>query len=185
MKNNPNVKKAGFTLIEMSIAIMLGLAISGMTLGLFQQQLAFLKIYKSQSFLTEEAPIVGMYVSKLIGKADGFRLHTTRGEAELGANPTNGPANYAVLKFRQPDGTIRAAVLAFEDNNGQADDFGLYYYVVPVPFVPPLAEPEWAVMRPAGGRGMKRGGSFSVVNGILEMTLTGENNERITYSGSM
>lgn len=182
MKKNLNCRRAGFTLLEMSIAMMLGLAISGMTLGLFQQQLTFLKIYKSQSFLMEEAPIVGMYVSKIVGKADRFRLHATMADAITGTGPITGPANYAVFNFRQPDGTIRAAILAFENGPGQR--FGLYYYVVPVPFVA-LAQPTWAVMRPANVGRTQRGGSFSLVNGILEMTLTGENNEEIKYSGSM
>jgi hypothetical protein len=182
MKNNFSGKRVGFTLIEMSIAIMLGLAISGMTLGLFQQQLAFLKIYKSQSFLTEEAPIIGMYVSKLIGKSDGFHLFQGRAEAEAGVGPNNGPASCVVLKFRQPDGTIRGAMLAFEPS--PTGEIGLYYYIVPVPFAP-LVQPQWAVMRPASIGGTQRGGSFSVVGGILQMTLTGENNEVITYSGSM
>jgi hypothetical protein len=164
---------------------MLGLAISGMTLGLFNQQLAFLKIYKSQSFLTEEAPIVGMYVSKLVGKADRFRLHNSVADAINGAAPTNGPADFAVLNFRQPDGTIRAAVLAFQDLNGTGR--ALYYYVIPLGFADTdLPAPQWAVMSPARGQsGMARTGSFSVVNGNLLMTLTGENNESITYSGSM
>jgi prepilin-type N-terminal cleavage/methylation domain-containing protein len=173
----------GFTLIELSIAIMLGLAISAMTLGLFNQQLAFLKIYQSQSFLTEEAPIVGMYVSKLVGKADRFRLHATLEDAIAGTNPKSEKSNFVVLNFRQPNGTIRAAMLAFQNlGSGMA----LYYYVIPLNFTGELPAPQWAVMRPARGPNAQvRRGNFTVQSGILQMNLIGENNERITYSGSM
>jgi prepilin-type N-terminal cleavage/methylation domain-containing protein len=173
----------GFTLIELSIAIMLGLAISAMTLGLFNQQLAFLKIYQSQSFLTEEAPIVGMYVSKLVGKADRFRLHATLEDAIAGTNPKSEESNFVVLNFRQPNGTIRAAMLAFQ-NLGSG--IALYYYVIPLNFAGELLAPQWAVMRPARGPNARvRRGNFTVKSGILQMNLIGENNERITYSGSM
>lgn len=180
MKTTRRTARAGFTLIEMSVAILLGLAISGMTLGLFQQQLTFLQIYKSQSFLSEEAPIVGMYVSKLVGKADRFGLHTTLAEAVAGNGANNGPSDFAVLKFRQPGGAICSAVLAFQNIGGRG--VGLYYYVIPTNGVVPA--PQWAVMRPAAVGGGARGGTFTVVGGVLTMTLTGENNEVITYSGS-
>jgi prepilin-type N-terminal cleavage/methylation domain-containing protein len=184
MKMTQKHRRRGFTLIELSIAIMLGLAISAMTLGLFNQQLAFLKIYQSQSFLTEEAPIVGMYVSKLVGKADRFHLHGNLADAISGAAPNNGPSDFAVLNFRQPNGTIRSAVLAFQSLNGTGT--ALYYYVVPLGFAGGLPAPQWAIMRPASGpNGQVRRGNFTVLNGNLQMNLIGENNERITYCGSM
>lgn len=183
MKITQRCDRGGFTLIELSIAMMLGLAISAMTLGLFNQQLAFLKIYQSQSFLTEEAPIVGMYVSKLVGKADRFRLHSTLEDAIAGTNSNNGRSNFAVLNFRQPNGTIRSAILAFQ-NLGSG--IALYYYIIPSNFTGELPAPQWAVMRPARGPNAQvRGGNFTVERGNLQMNLIGENNERITYSGSM
>ncbi len=79
--------RGGFTLIELSVAMVMGLAIGAMVLTLFNQQLAFLRIYKAQNFLTEEAPVISMYVSKLVGKADRFRLHDSLNDALSGVNP--------------------------------------------------------------------------------------------------
>lgn len=174
MKSNFQRRRKGFTLIELSVAIMLGLATGSMVLALFNQQLNFLKMFRAQGFLTEEAPIISMYVSRLVGKADRFRLHDSVADALSGANPRLTPSPVVVLNFRQPDGTVRATILSYE-NKGTGN--ALYYYVVPVTGV--LGAPEWAVTKAPAGV------SFSMVDGVLRMTLTGPNAEQITYSGTM
>ncbi len=173
--------KRGFTLIELSIGIMMGMAVGSMTLLLFNQQLMFLKLYKVQNFLSEEAPVISMYVSRLVGKADRFRMHTSVSDALSGSNrplvtSSGQPIQYPVvlLNFRQPDGTMRATILSFE-NRGAGP--ALYYYVVPVNGV--LGEPQWAVTK------APKNVSFAVERGVLRMVLTGPNDEKITYSGSM
>jgi hypothetical protein len=174
MKTVLQTARRGFTLIELTIAMVLGIAIGGMVISLFNQQLVFLNLYHSQSFLTEEAPLISMNVSKIIGKADRFRLHDSMEDALSGANPrlTNSPV--VVLNFRQPDGTLRAAILSFEDRGtGPA----LYHYVVPVSGV--LAAPQWFISNKPANVG------FSIEQGVLRMTLTGPAGEQITYSGTM
>lgn len=174
MKSHAHRKRRGFTLIELTIAMMIGMITSTMVLALFNQQLAFLKLYKSQNFLTEEAPVISMYVSRLVGKADRFRLHDSVSDALSGSNPRLTPSPVVVLNFRQPDGKMRATILSFEDRGGGP---ALYYYVVPVSGV--LGTPQWAVTK------SPRNVVFSMNQGLLLMTITGPRNERITYSGSM
>lgn len=166
--------RRGFTLIELSVAIMIGLATGAMVIALFNQQLAFLTIFKAQSFLTEEAPIISTYVSRLVGKADRFRLHDSVADALSGTNPRLTESPVVVLNFRQPDGTMRATILSFE-NNGYG--LALYYYVVPVTGV--LGAPLWAVTR------VPSNVVFRMDNGVLRMILTGPNLEEIIYSGTM
>jgi hypothetical protein len=166
--------RRAFTLVELSMALMLGMAIGGMVIALFNQQLAFLRLYQTQNFLTGEAPFINMHVSKLIGQADRFRLHANVQDARTGANPRTGSSPVVLLNYRQPDGTVRAGILAFENlGNGP----GLYYYVVPPSGV--LSTPEWHITRQAAGV------SFAIENGILRMSLTGPAGEQITYSGTM
>lgn len=170
----PKRARRGFTLIELSIAVMLGLATGTMVLALFNQQLAFLKIFKAQGFLTEEAPIISNYVSRLVSKADRFRLHDSVADALSGANPRLTESPVVVLNFRQPDGTMRATILSFENRStGPA----LYYYVVPVTGV--LGDPQWAVTKSPSRV------AFRMDQGVLRMILTGPNLEEITYSGTM
>lgn len=174
MKTLIHTARRGFTLIELTIAMVLGIAIGGLVISLFNQQLAFLNLYRSQSFLTEEAPLISMNVSRIVGKADRFRLHESMADALAGTNPrlTNSPV--VVLNFRQPDGTMRAAILSFEDRGtGPA----LYYYVVPVSGV--LGDPQFSISNKPVNVG------FTIEQGVLRMTLTGPAGEQITYSGTM
>jgi hypothetical protein len=166
--------RRGFTLLELTIAMVMGIAISGMVVTLFNQQLAFLRLYQTQSFLTQEAPIISLYVSKLVGKADRFRLHDTVADALAGTNPRLTASPVVVLNFRQPDGTVRASILSFEDR-GQGP--ALYYYVVPSTGV--LGNPQWFVSNKPSNV------AFTMQEGVLRMILTGPSGEQITYSGTM
>jgi len=166
--------RRGFTLIELTIAMVLGLAIGGMVMALFNQQLAFLRLYQTQNFLTEEAPVISVYVSKLVGKADRFRLHDSVADALAGSNPRLTDSPVVLLNFRQPDGTVRATILSFEDRGtGPA----LYYYVVPSTGL--LDPPQWFVSNKPSNVW------FSMEQGVLRMTLVGPAGEQITYSGTM
>lgn len=174
MKRMCHSMRRGFTLIELSIAIVMGLMTGAMVMALFNQQLAFLRIYKTQNFLAEEAPIISMYVSRLVGKADRFRLHDTVADALAGRNPRLTASPVLVMNFRQPDETMRASILSFE-NRGTG--MALYVYVVPVSGV--LGTPEWYVTnKPSNVQ-------FTVEEGVLRMILTGPAGEQITYSGTM
>lgn len=174
MTTSRKTLRRGFTLIELTIAMMMGMAIGGMVLALFNQQLAFLRLYKTQNFLTEEAPVISMYVSKLVGKADRFRLHDSVQDALSGTNPRLTASPVVLLNFRQPDGTVRASILSFEDRGTGPT---LYYYVVPSTGL--LDPPQWFVSnKPADVL-------FAMEQGVLRMTLVGPAGEQITYSGTM
>ena len=165
----------GMTLIELSIAIGLGMLISGMLMAVFNMQLFFLKEFRKQSFLTEEAPMISTYVSKLIGQADRFSLHPTLSDARNGVKQQLTSSTVARLYYRQPDGTYRSAILSFE---ARGSGNQLYYFVVPQGNGP-LPEPEWSITRAPTAV------SFEVVGGVLRMALTGPNDEQVTYSGAM
>jgi len=166
--------RRGFTLVELSIVMMVGMLTGTLVISLFNQQLAFLKIYKAQNFLAQEAPIISMYVSRLVGKADRFRLHDTVADALAGLRPRLTASPVLVLNFRQPDGTMRASILSFENRGTGA---ALYYYVVPLSGV--LGAPQWFISsKPSNVR-------FTVDQGVLRMTLTGPAGEQIIYSGTM
>jgi type II secretory pathway pseudopilin PulG len=174
MKTFRHNASRGFTLIELTIAMMLGIAIGGMVISLFNQQLAFLNLYRTQSFLTEEAPLISLNVSRIVGKADRFRLHDSLADALSGSNPRLTDSPVVALNFRQPDGTMRASILSFED---RGDGPALYYYVVPLTGV--LGDPQWYVSnKPSNVR-------FTMEQGVLRMTLTGPAGEQIIYSGTM
>lgn len=174
MKTLKNTIKRGFTLLELSLAIMLGMTVSAVLLAMLNQQITFLKVFRAQSFLNEEAPIISHHVSKLLLNAERFRLHASIEEALSGEDPQLTDSPVMVLNFRQPDGALRAGILSFEDRGtGNA----LYYYVVPLDGE--LAEPEWAITNKPTNV------SFFVESGIMRVRLTGPAGEEITFSGAM
>lgn len=172
--------RKGFTLIELTVAMLVGMAIGAMVLAMLNQQIAFLKIFGAQSFLNEEAPIISSHVSKLLASADGFRLHNSLDDARNRTplpNPPDPPLTeypVLVLTFRQPDGSRREGILSFEDL-GQGD--ALNYYVVPL--AGPPTTPSWSVTTKPSDV------VFFVESGILRCRLTGPAEEEITFSGAM
>ena len=105
----------GFTLVEMALTTVIGGLAASMMLALTNQQIAFLQLYRTQSFLTEEAPLISAYISRVIGSADRFRLHDNVADALAGTNASSGPSPVVILNFAEPDGTQRALILSFED----------------------------------------------------------------------
>jgi len=80
MKTHPPTTRRGtrgFTLMELTLVLSMGAMIAAILMALFNQQLAFLRVFRAQSFLNEEAPMVSMHVARIIGRADRFRLHPT------------------------------------------------------------------------------------------------------------
>ncbi|MDX1679655.1 MAG: hypothetical protein R3242_02890 [Akkermansiaceae bacterium] len=173
MKTGIRKLRRAFTLLELTVVILIGMMVGTMIIAIFNQQMAFLRIYRIQSFVTEEAPMISVYVNRLVGKADRFRLHASVEDALTGTNPRLTSSPVCVLNYRQPDGTMRASILAFEDT---ADGPELNYYVVPESGI--LSAPEWSITDQAQNI------EFAVEQGILRTRLTGPQGEQLTYSGA-
>ncbi len=175
--------RRGFTLIELSVAIMMGMMTGAMVLALFNQQLAFLKEYHKQSFLIEDAPVISMYVSRLVGKADRFRLHDSVADAVGNLRPRLTASPVLLMKFRQPNGEMRDSILSFQRLNGR---LALYYYAVPTDRLVPLGDPQWYITNKPTNVTFAMGTNDVLQDqGVLRMTLTGPAGEQITYSGTM
>ena len=166
--------RRGVTILEMTVVMMMGIMIGTMVLAILNQQLAFLRIFRVQNFTTEEAPMISLYMNRLIGKADRFRLHATIADALAGTNVQTTSSPVCVLNFRQPNGDMRASILSFETLNGESS---LNYYVVPESG--PLGDAEWSITERAANV------EFFMEQGILRTTLTGPEGEQLTYSGAM
>jgi len=173
MKRRLQRRRGGYTLLELTLAMSIGLTVAAMTLALAMQQFAFLQIFRAQEFLTSEAPVVNIFVTKLVGQADGFRLHDSVADAQNGVSPVLEGASVLVLRHRQADGVVRESALAFTDPGTGP---GLYYYLVPAGGV--FGAPRWAVTKKPSNV------VFSIEEGVLRMRLAGPNGEQITYSGA-
>jgi len=173
MKSARLRSRCGYTLVELSLAMTTGLVVTTLLLALVNQQIAFLRIFSAQNFLTTEAPVINNYLARVIGSAEGYRLYESVADLVAGEDPVLADAPVIMLRFKEPDGTFRASVLSFENpGTGQ----GLYYRMVTRAGV--LGAPDWALTkRPANV-------NFAVVQGILRVRITGPNGEEIVYSGT-
>jgi len=164
----------GYTLIELTMAISVGIMISAIIMSLVNQQLAFLKIFRAQSFLVTEAPMLNNYIVKIIGNADSYRLYASVDDLVAGRAQVMTNAPVIMLRFKEPNGTFRSSVLSFE-NPGTGT--GLYYRMVNTSGV--LGSPSWVLSKkPSNVR-------FAIENGILRVVVSGSNGEEVTYSGAM
>jgi len=170
----PRTRGRGYTLVELTLAMSVGIIISALVMSLLNQQLSFLKIFRAQSFLVTEAPMLNNYVVKLVGNADSYRLYASIDDLVAGRPQVMADAPVIMLRFKEPNGTFRASVLSFED---PGTGTGLYYRMVNNAGV--LGTPSWALSkRPSNVR-------FAIENGILRMVVSGSNGEELTYSGAM
>jgi prepilin-type N-terminal cleavage/methylation domain-containing protein len=101
MKTNRQNGKRGYTLVELTAAMAVGLAVAAMTLSLAMQQFSFLRIFRAQEFLTYEGPVINNFVVKLVSQADGFRIHQSVGDAESGVSPVLEDGSVLVLIHKQ------------------------------------------------------------------------------------
>lgn len=186
MKRIHQRMRRAFTLIELTVGIMVGMTVATLLMTLFRQHLAFLQIYSAQVFITQEAPVISSYVSCMVGKADRFRLHNTLADAQAGVNAVTTNARVVVLNFRQPDRAgqpdeMRTTILSFE-TPAVGQPLRLNYYIVPS--TGPIGAPQFSITRLAGNL-RPTDVRFAIELGVLRMRLTGPNGEVITYSGSM
>lgn len=174
MKTTPIRKtRRGFTLVELALAMTTGMAVAIMLLALVNQQVAFIRIFNAQSFLTTEAPLINNYLARVVGSAEGYRLYESIDDLVAGNAPVMDDAPVLMLRFKEPDGTFRASVLSFEDPGTGP---GLYYRLVTSAGV--LRTPDWALSKSPANV------DFSIVQGILRVTITGPAGEEIVYSGT-
>ena len=88
IKPSPKRQTRGFTLVELTVALLVGLMISSAALTMFTNQLASFRILKAQNFLIDEAPSIDNTLNRIISRANFFQMYTdfsalTNGEAAV------------------------------------------------------------------------------------------------------
>lgn len=173
MKTGASGSRRGFTLLEMTVAMSVGMAIAAIALMLLNQQLNFYRIYRAQDFLTREAPLINNYLVRVVGSAEAYRLYGTIEDFKNGEDPVMEDAKVLLMRYREADGSMRASLLSFEDPGTGS---GLYYRLIPVSGT--ISTPDWVVSKQPADI------TFAIQSGILRMTLAGPNGEQLVYSGT-
>lgn len=67
-------KFKGFTLLELTVVMIVGLMIAMISLSLFNQQLAIFNILRTQRFMIREAPLINGMLNSLISRASALNV---------------------------------------------------------------------------------------------------------------
>ncbi len=164
--------RRGFTLIEMTVTITVGLMVAGISLTLFNSQLMSYKILKTQNFLVSEAPQVNNTLNRIVSRANFFRMYESLNDATTGYNAVIADGKVLALKFQDPsDGSSSYGVISFNSNTNSLD-----YYNVSNMAELAVADPDWTISSQLSDA------VFYIQNGVLRIKLTGPNGEEIIYS---
>ena len=164
--------RAGFSLLEITIALALALGVAGIGLAMLTQHTAFMSMVAKFSFLREDAPQINSLVSRIFGQAVTYRIYANKSDAFNNANATTTGGSAVRLVFRNPNGQLDQSALVFETINGE-QQLNFYNFDGGWP-----SNPNWTVASHLADV------SFANDTGVLLMSLTGPNAEEITYVGS-
>lgn len=176
---NHTLRHTGFTLVEMTVVLLVGMLIAVMSLTLFNYQLTSYKIINAQNFLIHEAPQVKNSLNRIIPRANFFRLFPTLSDAEVGSNATISDATVLALQFKGAAQTPDSfGVIAFDDDESRLD----YYHLTSLAELTNADDDDW---RKANSWSISRqvdDAVFYVENGVLRIKITGPNGAEIIYS---
>ena len=176
-------RQRGFSLIELTLVSGLSVMIASALVGMFNLHLQMMKQTAQYRFLAEDAPFIGLLLTRTIGNAEDYRIFASRTAAE---SPTGTPvlsitwraddaSSAAAVKLwmAQPGGTYRQAILSFETING---DSGIYFFLADPNTGAFPATPNWEL---AGSQvtAATFNANSQAFPGVLLVTLNGSNND--------
>jgi hypothetical protein len=170
-------RQGGFTLVELALVLGVSVMVAGALIGMFQAHVNMLNLAVKNNFLAQDAPFIGLLLTRTIGNAEDYRIYATGAAARSGTG-TPALAGQAVkLWMRQPNSTFRMAVISFEPGNAQP---ALYFYLADSTGIF-SATPTWEL---AGGQLDTHSSTFAetsphnpLIRGVLVVTLYGSNND--------
>ncbi|MBL9152591.1 MAG: hypothetical protein JNK37_08910 [Verrucomicrobiales bacterium] len=177
MKTNASSRKKqsrrGFSLTEAAMGMMLLLGVAGTTVAMTGQHVQLMNTLNSYSFLRDEAPSINILLSRLLQRADSYRIYPDKASAFSGSGAVTTGGTAVGLRFRNPDGTFAEAVVVYEPSGAR---IGLNLYNRTA--LGWGGSPDWTISsRPSAVQ-------FSNSSGVLLIRVTGPDQDQITYVGS-
>jgi len=148
----------GYTLIELSVVLVLIVLIASTLTSMLTQQVQFYTRWNTQRFIAEEAPLANNIVVRLFAKADTFRV--VNNKMVLGFVQDDGTTRYGELSYAAPAAPSTLGSLEYSYNNG-----------VDAPVA-------WDVARGISSA------AFNRVGNTLQFTLTGPYGGQVTYAAT-
>jgi hypothetical protein len=169
-------RQTGFTLIELAIVIGASAMVAAGLIGMLQAHVQVTNQALEYKFLAQDAPFVGLLLTKTIGNAEDYRIYSS-GTAARSSTGTPALTGTAVrLWMRQPNSSFRQAVVSYETVNGHS---GMYFFLADNTGAF-SATPNWEF---AGGQLAAKTSDgkaitgFDASTGVLLATLVGSYND--------
>jgi prepilin-type N-terminal cleavage/methylation domain-containing protein len=117
-------RQRGFTLVELATVMGMSVIIAGGLAGMLQIHMQVMSRTAKYHFLAQDAPFIGLVLTKTIGNAEDYRIYSS---GSVARSPTGTPSTSLTgsavrLWMRQPNSTFRQVVVSFEQN-------GLYFFL--------------------------------------------------------
>jgi len=177
-------RQSGYTLIEMALVSGISVMIAVGLFGMIHLHLSMLATAAQYRFLTQDAPVIGLLLTKTMANADDYRIYGSRTDALALHDATTAGTAVRLWMRQANDSTSRQAIISYETINGNP---GLYFF---------LQTPNAGNIYPANGNfptapSWQMAGSdltnvifantAPMAPGILLATLSGSN-QQITYA---
>jgi type II secretory pathway pseudopilin PulG len=122
-------RQSGFTLIELGLVLGMSVMVASLLIGMFQAHIQMLNLALKNTFLAQDAPSIGLLLTRTIGNAEDYRIYADGPTARLdGTRALSGSA--VRLWMRQPNSTSnvtsRQAVVSYETINNHP---GVYFFL--------------------------------------------------------
>lgn len=69
---SPEQRLRGFTIIELTVTLVIGLMIATTSMALFNNQLTYFRLVQTQDFMIEEAPQINNTLNSIVSRADAM-----------------------------------------------------------------------------------------------------------------
>ncbi len=182
----------GHTLIEMALVLGISTMIAAGLVMMLQVHFNMLAKATQYRFLTNDAPTIGLLLTKTMANADDYRIYPSRTAALSLTGAANSGSAVRLWMRQANDNTTRQAIISYETINGNP---GLYFFlqtpnsgnVYPSNGNFPTS-PSWQMagsdLTGATFSNTAAGAPVNLQNapGILLATLHGANNQQITYA---
>lgn len=152
------------------MGVSITLALSMALIAMLQQHITLMGWLQQQSFLTTEAPQIGNLVGRIFGSADHYFVYANRQAALGGASPVLSNGGAVRLFSQAANGEITELWVTVATVNGSQ---ALQCHST----LPNGTQTTWTVCEGIGGA------TFHCNTGVLGVTITGPNQEQVTYYG--
>jgi Tfp pilus assembly protein PilW len=125
-------RERGFTLIELTLVLGVSVLVATALIGMFQAHVQMLTQAAKFKFLAQDAPFIGLLLTRTIGNAEDYRMYDSGPHARSAiGTPILTTASAVRLWMRQPNSTFRQAVVSFETVNSPPSfsGAGIYFFL--------------------------------------------------------